>query len=160
MTLGLGAAMCSTAALFDGAQATTFIFTIVGSLGAIAVGWIPLIGQFLGGLSLATGSALQTIFGIIIIVPGYLIMGFWFLMRDIPIFGGRNAALRTGTLMGTLIISTIPYLGALPDLLLWVLTMVILTFKEDKVNAIRAKLGYNRNAGGRMRRRYVSTHDA
>lgn len=149
--------MVGVAALFDGAQASTFIFALAGTLVAAAIGWIPFIGQFLGGITLMAGAGMQTVFGILIIVPGYLTMGFWFLSRGIPVFSGRSAAMRVGMLMGTLIISAMPYLGALPDLSLWVLTMVMVTYKEDKVNTLLAELSYNRKARGRMRRRYVST---
>lgn len=155
LTLASGVMMCIVAGAFDALQAGTGIFALAGSLGTAAVGWIPILGQILGGALLSAGIALQWSFGILIMAMGYLTMSLWFLMKGIPILSGKRAALRAGVFIATLITAFLPLLGLLPDLSVWVATMVLITFAEDKANAKSSELRYNERNSRRVRRRYV-----
>jgi len=72
-----------------------------------------------------------------IAVIGLITFGIWFAMLDVNYFQGKKAAGKIAAVFGTAIVEMVPILDALPAITLGVLTVVFLTWNEDKAEAQR-----------------------
>jgi hypothetical protein len=149
--------MVVIALCFDLLQLGAGIFILAGSLGAAAVGWIPILGQILGGVALWGGAMLQWTFAYMIMVLGYCAMGFWFIHREVPLFGGKKVAGRVATFFLALLADFMPYLNAIiPGLTVWTIVMLYHARREDKEKTAAAE-EYNETNSTRVARDYVRT---
>jgi hypothetical protein len=60
------------------------------------------------------------------------IFGMWFALLGVNYFGGRNALAKIGTVVAAVGIELVPVLDALPAITAGVVTLILLTWSEDR----------------------------
>jgi len=93
--------------------AVSGLFDLVGGL----INFIPVVGQI--------GSTLIMIFG-------FLVMGFWLVLKGVKLVSGKTAT--TGFV--SVVIEAIPILNALPALTFFVVRTILMVKSEDKLSAL------------------------
>jgi hypothetical protein len=102
-----------------------FFFSLFHAFNALDV--IPVVGPAIG----VTGSAIAVIIPLAIALFAFLGFGFYFFFCGINYFGGKQMALKTLGMFGSLAIELVPLLDDLPAITAGVLTVIIASRIED-----------------------------
>lgn len=74
----------------------------------------------------------------LISISGFLIMGFWLVLKGAKFLSGDNIQKKSATFFVSLIIEAIPAINALPALTLFVVRTILMVKSEDKIKKLKA----------------------
>lgn len=119
-TLGLG---CLTAGI-------TYLFKLALKEGARLLGeWV--IDQVVE-IALLFLFLVKTVIGLLIGLVGYFAMWLWFMMRDVGFFTGNMVTKKIGFTFLAFFVGLIPFVSDVPEMTIWVATIILLSWREDK----------------------------
>lgn len=127
--------MVATAIFYDALELAPTAMMTVATGAAVAVGWVPFLGQLVGIGAIAAGIIIEWTLSVLIVVTASLHFFTWFQIQEVHLgFVNRFAVRRLVIWLICVLVESlpIPFISALPMLTVGTIASILLSWKEDR----------------------------